>query len=102
MKQPNILPADLGQDHSPHADPRRRPRPHPHRTYVEIFNALPKGELGIFPNSTHAAPYNNSDLFNATIERFLAETYKPIDLVPDTMGALGEMEARLQAQRAGK
>ena len=102
LKQPNILPADLGKITAPTlilaGDHDLIRTEHT----VEIFNALPSGELGIFPNSTHAAPYNNSDLFNATIDRFLTETYKPIDLVPDTMGALGEMEARLKAQRAGK
>lgn len=101
LKQPNIKPAELAKITVPTlilaGDHDLIRTEHT----VEIFNALPRGELGIFPNSTHAAPYNNADLFNATVERFLKETYKPIDLVPDTMGALGEMEAKLAAQRAG-
>lgn len=102
LKQPNIAPADLGKIAAPTlilaGDHDLIRTEHT----VEIFNALPKGELGIFPNSTHAAPYNNADLFNATVERFLKEPYKKIDMVPDTMNALGEMEAKLKAQREAK
>lgn len=102
LKQPNIKPADLGKITAPTlilaGDHDLIRTEHT----VEIFNALPKGELGIFPNSTHAAPYNNAELFNATVARFLKDAYKPIDLVPDTMGPLGEMQAKLKAQREGK
>lgn len=100
LKQPNINPTELAKITVPTlilaGDHDLIRTEHT----VEIFNALPKGELGIFPNSTHAAPYNNADLFNATVERFLKEPYRKIDMVPDTMNALGEMEAKLKAGRA--
>lgn len=102
LKQPNIKPAELARIAAPTlilaGDHDLIRTEHT----VEIFNALPNGELGIFPNSTHAAPYNNAALFNATVERFLKEPYRKIDLIPDTMGPLGEMEARLKAQREAK
>jgi len=52
---------------------------------VEIFNHLPHGQLGIFPNSTHMVPYDDPALFNATIERFLGEPFVQKDRIADLM-----------------
>jgi pimeloyl-ACP methyl ester carboxylesterase len=102
LRQPNIKPEELGKIAVPTlilaGDHDLIRTEHT----VEIFNALPNGELGVFPNSTHAAPYNNAELFNATVDRFFTTPYRKIDLVPDTMSALGEMGAKLQALREGK
>jgi pimeloyl-ACP methyl ester carboxylesterase len=102
LKQPNIKPEELGKIAVPTlilaGDHDLIRTEHT----VEIFNALPNGELGVFPNSTHAAPYNNAELFNATVDRFFTTPYRKIDLIPDTMGELGEMGAKLQALREGK
>jgi pimeloyl-ACP methyl ester carboxylesterase len=69
---------------------------------VAIFNALPNAELGIFPNSTHAIPYDDPALFNATVDRFLTTPFGKKDRVGDLMASLGKMEAELQAQRQEK
>lgn len=102
LRQPNIKPEELGKIAVPTlilaGDHDLIRTEHT----VEIFNALPNGELGVFPNSTHAAPYNNAELFNATVDRFFTTPYRKIDLVPDTMSALGEMGAKLQALREGR
>lgn len=52
---------------------------------VEIFNHLPNGQLGIFPNSTHMVLYDDPALFNAPIERFLSTPFVKIDRIADLM-----------------
>jgi pimeloyl-ACP methyl ester carboxylesterase len=56
---------------------------------VEIFNAIPNADLAIFANSTHAVPLDSPELFNATVERFLAEPFKKKDRVADMMASFG-------------
>lgn len=58
---------------------------------VKIFNALPNAELGVFPNSTHAVPYDDPALFNATVDRFLAAPFKKKARVDDMMASFGKM-----------
>lgn len=62
---------------------------------VEIFNHLPNGELGIFPNSTHMVPYDDPALFNRTIERFLSTPFVKKDRIADLLKSyeklLGEL-----------
>lgn len=62
---------------------------------VAIFNHLPNGQLGIFPNSTHMVPYDDPALFNTTIERFLSTPFVKKDRIADLMKSyeklLGEM-----------
>jgi pimeloyl-ACP methyl ester carboxylesterase len=58
---------------------------------VAIFNALPNAELGVFPNNTHAAPYDDSALFNATVERFLATPFKKKDRIADMMQSIEKL-----------
>jgi pimeloyl-ACP methyl ester carboxylesterase len=52
---------------------------------VEIFNHLHNGQLGIFPNSTHMVPFDDPELFNTTVERFLSTTFRKKDRIADMM-----------------
>ncbi len=54
---------------------------------VAIYEALPNAQLAVFPNSTHMVPYDNPQLFNATVERFLQTPFKAIDRIPDSMAS---------------
>ena len=65
---------------------------------VAIFNALPNAELAVFPNSTHAVPIDDPDLFNATVEQFLATPFKKRARVDDVMSSFEKLAAR----QAGK
>jgi len=46
---------------------------------VEIFDALPKAQLCIFPGATHMIPWNDPSLFNETVDRFFAEPFSRPD-----------------------
>lgn len=52
---------------------------------VEIYTHLPNAQLAIFPDSTHMVPFDNPELFNSTVERFLAAPFVKKDRIPDTM-----------------
>ncbi|CAN5363445.1 alpha/beta fold hydrolase [soil metagenome] len=54
---------------------------------IAIYEALPNAELAVLPNSTHMAPYDNPQMFNATVERFLQTPFKKKDRIPDTMNS---------------
>jgi pimeloyl-ACP methyl ester carboxylesterase len=62
---------------------------------VDIFNHLPNGQLGIFPNSTHAVPFDDPALFNAPIERFLSTPFVKLDRIADVMKSLEKLQASL-------
>jgi len=100
LKQPNIKPADLGKIAAPTlvlaGDQDLIRTEHT----VLIFNSIPNAELGIFPNATHAVPYDDPALFNATVDRFLSAPFKKKDRVADTMASLGKMGEELKAQAA--
>ena len=49
---------------------------------VEIYTHLPNAQLAIFPDSTHMVPFDNPELFNGTIERFLATPFVKKDRIP--------------------
>jgi len=52
---------------------------------VAIFNHLQNAQLGIFPNSTHMVPFDDPELFNTTIERFLSTPFTRKDRIADLM-----------------
>lgn len=56
---------------------------------VEIYNAIPNANLAILPNSTHAVPLDDPELFNATVERFLTTPFKKKDRVADMLASFG-------------
>lgn len=62
---------------------------------VAIFNHLPNGQLGIFPNSTHMVPYDDPALFNATVERFLSTPFAKVDRIANLMKSYESLVASL-------
>jgi pimeloyl-ACP methyl ester carboxylesterase len=62
---------------------------------VEIFNRLQNGQLGILPNSTHMATYDNAELFNGTVERFLATPFTRRDRIADFVTSYERLVANL-------
>ena len=62
---------------------------------VEIFNHLQNAQLGIFPNSTHMVPFDDPELFNTTIERFLSTPFTKKDRIADMMKSYEKLLARL-------
>ncbi len=89
LDQPNIAPAALGKITAPTlvlaGDQDLIRLEHT----VAIFNAIPNAELAIFPNSTHAVPLDNPELFNATVESFLSRPFKKKDRVGDMLASFG-------------
>lgn len=61
---------------------------------VDIYLNLPKGELAIFPNSTHAVPYDDPVLFNGTVEKFFRTPYKPKDRITDMLNSITKMRTQ--------
>jgi pimeloyl-ACP methyl ester carboxylesterase len=62
---------------------------------VEICSHLPNAQLAIFPDSTHLVPFDDPELFNGTVERFLTTPFVKIDRIPDTMKSLEKLQAGL-------
>ena len=62
---------------------------------VEIFNHLQNAQLGIFPNSTHMVPFDDPELFNTTIERFLSTPFTKKDRIADVMKSYEKLLAGL-------
>ena len=54
---------------------------------VAIYEALPNAELAVFPHSTHMVPFDDPQLFNATVERFLETPFTKVRRIPDTMAS---------------
>lgn len=87
LKEPNIPPALLGEVKAPTlvlaSDHDLVRLEH----IVTIYRNLPNAELAIFPNRTHLIPYDDPDMFNSTVDHFLATPYRKIDTVPETMAS---------------
>jgi pimeloyl-ACP methyl ester carboxylesterase len=62
---------------------------------VDIYENLPNANLAVFPNSTHAVPYDDPALFNATVERFLATPFRKKDRIGDLMASIQKAEAEM-------
>ncbi len=56
---------------------------------VTIFNNLPNANLAVLPNNTHMVPFDDPELFNATVQRFLDTPFVTKDRIND-MAASGE------------
>lgn len=65
------------------------------RHTVEIYESLPNANLAVLPNSTHAVPYDDPKLFNATVERFLDTPFKKKDRIADLMASIEKATAGL-------
>ncbi|HUW08254.1 MAG TPA: alpha/beta hydrolase, partial [Anaerolineae bacterium] len=60
---------------------------------LEIFHHIPNGQLAILPNSTHMVPFDDPELFNATVERFFRTPYVKKDRIKDVLRSFAEMES---------
>ena len=52
-------------------------------------------QRAIFPDSTHLVPYDNPELFNSTVERFLTTPFVKKDRIQDAMKSLEKLQAGL-------
>ncbi len=95
LKEPNIPPALLGKVTAPTlvlaSDHDLVRLEH----ILTIYKNLPNAELAIFPGRTHLAPYDDPELFNTTVDRFLATPFRKIDRVPETMASFEKLMAGL-------
>ena len=62
---------------------------------VEIYTHLPNAQLAIFPGSTHLVPFDDPELFNGTVERFLTTPFVKKDRIQDAMKSLEKLQAGL-------
>lgn len=62
---------------------------------VDIYEHLPNANLAVFPNSTHAVPYDDPKLFNSTVERFLTTPFKTKDRIADMVASVDKANAEL-------
>ena len=60
---------------------------------VEIYHHIPNSQLAIFPNATHAVPFDDPALFNATVERFLRTPFVKKDRINDLLKSLAKARA---------
>lgn len=60
---------------------------------LEIFHYIPNSQLAILPNSTHMVPFDDPELFNATVERFFRTPYVKKDRIKDVLESFAEMES---------
>ena len=62
---------------------------------VEIFTHLQNAQLAILPNSTHMVPFDDPEMFNTTIERFLSTPFVKKDRIADAMKSYEKLMAGL-------
>jgi pimeloyl-ACP methyl ester carboxylesterase len=95
LKEPNILPALLGKITAPTlvlaGDHDLIRLEH----ILTIYRSLPNAQLAIFPNSTHMIPYDDPQMFNSTVERFLSTPFNKKDRIPETMASFEKLMAGL-------
>ena len=53
-------------------------------------------QLCIFPSATHAIPYDDPTLFNATVERFFREPFMKKDRVQDFLKSFQTMQTAIE------
>jgi pimeloyl-ACP methyl ester carboxylesterase len=63
---------------------------------LEIYHHVPFSELCIFPNSTHAVPFDDPELFNSTVERFFRTPYEKKDRIKDVLKSFEKMRSAAQ------
>ena len=62
---------------------------------IAIYRAVPNANLAVFPDSSHAVSYDDPELFNATVDRFLQTPFRNRDRIADVMGSLEKMNAEM-------
>jgi pimeloyl-ACP methyl ester carboxylesterase len=60
---------------------------------LEIYHHIPNSQLVIFPNATHMIPYDDSVLFNTTVERFFRAPFVKKDRIKDLLKSMEELKA---------
>jgi pimeloyl-ACP methyl ester carboxylesterase len=60
---------------------------------VAIYQHIPNSQLAIFPNATHMVPFDEPELFNATVERFFRTAFVKRHRINDMMKSLEKMRA---------
>lgn len=65
---------------------------------LDIYHHIPNSQLAIFPNATHAIPFEDPKLFNETIDRFFRQPFVKMDRLPATMKAFQRMKAEHSAE----
>lgn len=68
---------------------------------IAIYEAQPNAQLAVFPNSTHLVPFDEPQLFNTTVERFLTTPFKKRDRMLDTMASFERLVAKLPKRATG-
>lgn len=61
---------------------------------VDIFQHIENAELAIFPNATHAIPFDDPALFNATVERFFRTPFVKKDRIVDLFKSLEKLRGQ--------
>jgi len=60
---------------------------------LDIYHHIPNSQLAILPNQTHLLPFDDPELFNATVERFLRSNGPDKDRIDDTIRSLEKLRA---------
>jgi len=63
---------------------------------LDIYHHIPNSQLGIFPNATHMLPYDDPELFDMTVDRFLRTAFVKKDRVKDFLKSYQAMENQQQ------
>ncbi len=63
---------------------------------LEIYHHIPNSQLCIFPNATHMVPYDQPDLFNATVDRFFRAPFVKKDRLKDFLKSFQAMKTSQQ------
>jgi pimeloyl-ACP methyl ester carboxylesterase len=53
---------------------------------VQLFEALPDGQLAVIPGASHAVLLERPDLVNRLINSFLGQTGAPAQFIPRRVG----------------
>lgn len=61
---------------------------------VDIFQHIENSQLAIFPNATHAIPFDDPALFNSTVERFFRTPFVKKDRITDLFKSLEKLRGQ--------
>ncbi len=59
---------------------------------LEIYHHIPNSQLCIFPNATHMVPFDDPELFDATVERFFETPFVKKDRIKDLIKSAAAMQ----------
>ena len=62
---------------------------------IAINEALFNAQIAVFSNNTHIIPFDDPQTFHATVEKFLATSFRKIDRIPATIDSLERLLAGL-------